>query len=146
MTQNATLIRAASLSAEDRLDIQQLLSEYSFHEDTGAAEEWAALFTRNGTFQGGGDKAPITGRAALAEFARRRWEEKPEVRSRAHWVCNIIIEPTETGAHVSSYQMNVDKIEAGYVVSGVSGKSDEVCREDGRWRFEKRTVVPVGSR
>ena len=133
-----------SLSAEDRLEIQQLLSDYSFYEDTGAAEDWAALFTRDGRFVGGG-KAPVVGTSALIDFAARRWTDKPEVRARTHWVNNIVIKPIADGAEVNSYQLTIDKVNGELKVGQVSGKADIVRKEDGRWKFYEGRVVKVGA-
>lgn len=132
-----------SLTADDRLEIQQLLSDYSYYEDTGAAEQWAALFTRDGRFVGGG-KAAVVGTAALIDFAARRWNDKPEVRTRTHWISNVVIHPAPDGAEVNSYQMTVDKVNGELKVGQVSGKKDQVRKEDGRWKFFERCVVKVG--
>jgi uncharacterized protein (TIGR02246 family) len=142
MPQAAVKEAVASLTAEDRLDIQQLISEYSFHEDSGDAAAWAALFTSDGSFIGAG-RPPVTGTAALVAFARKRWE-RPEVRARTHWVSNIVIRPTAQGAAAESYQLTVDKIGKEFRITSVAGKSDELRRENGKWRFHIRRAVPVG--
>ena len=141
----------AELSAEDRLEIQQLIARYSFYEDSGQAESYASLFTSDGTFFGGGDKT-VTGREALARFARQRWETRPQVRKWTHWVSNIVITPTPDGAEAKSYSMVVEKNDNNYKIVKTSGKHDELRREDGVWRFHVRRVfalpveVPVPER
>jgi uncharacterized protein (TIGR02246 family) len=134
----------ARLSAEDQLEIQQLMSRYSFYEDSGQAEEYASLYTVDGSFVGSGDKK-VTGREALARFARERWETKPQVRTWTHWVSNIVITPTPGGAEARSYSMVVEKAGDGYRIVKVSGKQDELRREDGAWRFHVRAVFPLPS-
>jgi uncharacterized protein (TIGR02246 family) len=135
----------AELSAEDRLEIQQLIARYSFYEDSGQAESYASLFTSDGTFFGGGDKT-VTGREALARFARERWETRPQVRKWTHWVSNIVITPTPDGAEAKSYSMVVEKNGNDgndYKIVKTSGKHDELRREDGSWRFHVRRVFAL---
>ena len=132
----------AELSAEDRLEIQQLIARYSFYEDSGQAESYASLFTSDGTFFGGGDKT-VTGREALARFARQRWETRPQVRKWTHWVSNIVITPTPDGAEAKSYSMVVEKNDDDYKIVKTSGKQDELRREDGIWRFHVRRVFAL---
>jgi uncharacterized protein (TIGR02246 family) len=137
------MARTPALTVEDRLDIQQLIADYSFYEDTGSAEAWAALFTVDGRFVGSGDKV-IVGRDKLAQFAARRWEEKPQVRNWIHWVSNVSIRPSEDGAVSQSYQMTVEaQADGGYRIVKLSGKVDELRREDGQWRFHVRRIVPM---
>lgn len=133
-------VNRPGLSADDRLEIQQLMAEYAFCDDTGDAERWASLFTAEGTFVGLG-KAPVVGRAALEAFARKRWDDKPEVRRRTHFVSNIVIHPSPEGATAESYQMTIDKFPDGQRVKGVTGKSDELRVENGKWRFHSRRTV-----
>ena len=130
------------LTAEDRLEIQQLMSEYSFHEDRGSAQEWGALFTHDGSFVGLG-KAPVSGRDNLVAFAVRRWNEKPHVRNRTHWISNIVISPTAEGAISQSFQMSVDLEGDQYKIANISAKADQLRREDGQWRFYERRIVPI---
>ncbi len=134
-----------ALTAADRLEIKALLSEYSFHEDSGNAEAWSALFTEDGNFYGQ-NKPSVHGRPALLESARRRWNERPEARGRVHWVCNILIWPTPEGAAAKSYQMTVKEIDGTIEITALSGKEDELRKENGKWRFHVRRVVPLGAK
>lgn len=135
-------VKLGTLSADDKLEIQELIAEYSFHEDTGNAEAWGALFTADGRFCGR-NKPPVVGRDNLIAFARKRWETKPQVHHRAHWVSNIIIRASQDGATASSYQMSIDKDEDAYRIVSLTGKEDELRKEDGKWRFHVRRVVPL---
>lgn len=128
------------LSADDRCEIEQLMARYAFCDDNGDAEQWASLFTEDGQFTGLG-KQPVVGRAALLEFAQKRWLEKPEVRKRTHWVSNIVITPTDDGATAESYQMTIDRGADGLRVKGVTGKSDVLRKVGGEWRFQSRRTV-----
>lgn len=130
------------LLAEDRLAIIQLISEYNVHEDTGDADAWAALFTVDGTFLRSG-KPPISGRDDLRAFARHRWQTDMTVRNRTHWFSNPLIKPSSMGALAETYQMTIDRNGEGYRIKGISGKSDDLRREDGKWRFYCRKIIPM---
>jgi len=131
------------LTVQDRIEIQDLIAEFNYHEDSGAAAAWAALFTEGGSMTGMGKK-PVVGRDDLLALATRRWETKPEAHGRAHWVCSIRIWATETGAAAESYQMSVDRDESGFRIVAVTIKADDLRKEDGRWRFQARRVLPLG--
>ncbi|BBB01349.1 hypothetical protein RVR_8718 [Actinacidiphila reveromycinica] len=127
------------LTAEDRLAIHQLLAEYSVYEDSGAAQEWAALFTSDGRFVSKAGKETV-GREALAAFATERWK-RPEVRRWVHWVNNVTIKPVPEGAEAFSYAMVVEKSEDGtFSIVNVQAKRDTLRVEDGAWRFHVRRV------
>lgn len=130
------------LSAQDRLDIQELIAEYCHYEDSGEAEAWADLYTSDGRFVGGGGKLAV-GREALVEFATRRWADKPQVHNWIHWTANVVIRPTADGANVRSFQMVVECDGANYRVHKLSGKDDVVRKENGRWRFYERRVFTL---
>ena len=129
-----------SLSVEDRLNIQELMSLYLFCDDNGDAETYASLYTEDGTFIGLG-KPPVVGRANLVAFAQKRWE-LPENRKRSHWLANVIAWATPEGAAAKSYQMTVEKVGNTYKHSQ-SGKHDELRRVNGVWRFHVRRVVEI---
>lgn len=134
---------AQELTAEDRNEIRELIARYSHLEDSGAAEEWAELFTVDGSFTGGKGNI-VQGREALRDFAAKRWL-RPEVREYVHWISNIVITATEEGAESVSYQMLVQKDSSTgeYFVRKLSGKLDRIKREDGRWKFYNRAVTPL---
>jgi hypothetical protein len=127
------------LSAEDRLAIHQLIAEYCVHEDSGAAKEWAALYTRDGRFISKAGKATV-GRDALVAFATERWK-RPEVHRWVHWVSNVTIKPIPEGAEAFSYAMVVAKAEDGtFAIVNMQAKRDTLRIEDGAWRFHVRQV------
>jgi hypothetical protein len=83
----------------------------------------------------------VFGRANLVAFAKERWESRPEVRSWVHCVTNVAIWPTAGGAEAHSIQMTIEKV--GFRIVLISQKSDELRREDGRWRFHVRRALPL---
>jgi hypothetical protein len=132
-----------TLSADDRFEIHQLIEgEYFLYEDNGKFEPWAELFTTDGSFFPAG-KTPVFGRKSLVEFARNRWETRPEVRNWRHVVTNIVIRATAEGAEADCYQTTVEKVGSEYRVRLLSRKADELRREDGKWRFYSRRAFPL---
>jgi uncharacterized protein (TIGR02246 family) len=141
-TEAETPVQIVPLTAQDRLDIQELISEYCHYEDSGDAEAWAELYTSDGRFVGGGGKLAV-GRAALVEFATRRWADKPQVHNWIHWTANIVIRATPEGASARSFQMVIECDGSRYKVYKVSGKDDVMRKENGRWRFYERRVFAL---
>src|ERR1700722_17301830 len=134
---------ASALTEVDRAEIMALFARYTVAEDNGDATLYASLFTSDGGFVGGGDKS-VRGRGALEAFAVDRWENRRNVRGYIHWSSNISINATASGcATALSYQMSVEKRGDEYEITKVSGKSDTLRREDGRWLFQERRVVHV---
>jgi uncharacterized protein (TIGR02246 family) len=133
-----------ALSAEDRLEIQELIARYCRYEDNGDAQAMAALFAEDGCTVNSRGQA-IAGRDALEEAARRRWES-PDARRCVHWVTNVIVEPSDDGASASSYQLifMVDA-DSGIHVRSLSAKHDRLRRDGGRWLFVTREVVPLAA-
>jgi uncharacterized protein (TIGR02246 family) len=130
------------LTAEDRCDIQELISEFNFHEDAGNAEAWTALFTVDGCFVPPG-KQPIEGRQKLLEHATHRATEKLEA-PKQHWSSNVVIRRTSDGAEVRSYQMTTGKHAGGNHIRALAVITDELRRENGKWRLHLRRIVPFG--
>lgn len=58
------------VSTDDYVAIADHFGRYCFLIDTGQAEEWAALYTEDGVFEGSATPAPLAGRAALTAFAQ----------------------------------------------------------------------------
>jgi len=75
---------------EDVLAIQQAIANYSYTFDSGDAEGWANIFTRDGVWEyyGIGEDKPATkldGHDELRRFAEQRYRDRPEgVRSYHH--------------------------------------------------------------
>lgn len=134
--------QAATLTAQDRVEIQELIAEYCHYEDNGDARSWADLYTADGRFVGSGDKLAV-GREALVEFATRRWADKPQVHDWVHWTANVVIRATPEGAEARSFQMVINCKDSGYNIQKLSGKHDLLRREDGRWRFYERKVFAL---
>jgi uncharacterized protein (TIGR02246 family) len=114
-------------AAEDRDAIRALLSRYCFAIDTGAAEDFADLYTVDGRFEGPGE--PIVGRQALRALA-----ETAEPGSMHRMVTNEVI---DVDGDQASCRSSILLISGGAIV--MTGRvHDELRRVDGRWRIAHR--------
>jgi hypothetical protein len=135
--------QGTALSTADRAEIIRLFARYTLAEDSGETARYAALFTADGSLAGRGDQL-VTGRAALEAYAADRWENRRQVRGHTHWTSNISLNPTaDGGATAISYLMVVQAQGDDFSVTEVSGRRDVLRREDGRWLFQERRVLPV---
>jgi hypothetical protein len=83
-----------SLTAQDYIEIQQLVARYPYALDRGTrhGRDYAALFTTDGVFEGNGKY--LKGRDELAKSADRGDDAPQNV---GHFMVNHIIEPGPTG-------------------------------------------------
>jgi ketosteroid isomerase-like protein len=133
-----------SLSAEDVLDIRQLVARYAYMLDTGAdgGKAWADLFTNDGVFTS--PQTTLTGREALLKFAsgHRPGQGPANVRN---FTTNVRVEPTPDGnAKGRVYAVTIaigENNDASSVFAG--GHFEDVyARTPAGWRFKRRQFVP----
>ena len=110
-------VAGGTLTAADYVEIQQLVSRYSYavdtHADNGYA--YADLFAPDGVF------GTTKGREALAELARTTQKDRGGPSYTRHYLTNVIIFPTPEGARGSQYLMAIDVSEGGKPSSVVHG-------------------------
>jgi uncharacterized protein (TIGR02246 family) len=109
------------LTVEDQLAIQALAARYNFAIDTGDGEAFAATFVEGGVLNGAGSETE--GRAALAAFAVGF---AGSVRGPRHVVTNMVIDGD--GKATST-------------VLAIGGYDDTLSKEDGTWRFVRRSFT-----
>lgn len=120
------------LTIEDRVAIQDLVARYNHAIDLGAAEDWAATFTSDGTFESRGEVH--AGADALLAFARGFKERMAGAR---HWNNNLLIEGDGDEARATCY---LQLWRGGELISKGT-YVDTLRRLDGAWRFTSRRVV-----
>jgi uncharacterized protein (TIGR02246 family) len=125
-----------TLSQADRLEIQDLYGRYGIAIDDGDAEGWAACFTARGGMTVG-DQLELNGREELAGFAAAH-HESPRGAGRHHFT-TIAVTGTEDGAAGRAYSL----MTLGGQVTSAMSYVDELVKEDGAWRFARRTVTPA---
>ncbi len=144
--------RAATLTAMDYVEIQQLNAAYGHYIDTGEDNgyAWARLFTPDGVFtRQNGDQ--YIGRERIAGLGRIIGSRGP--KAVAHFATNVWIQPSPEGAVGQVYaaiirfpddKMDEDDPRPVDVKLGARYHDTYVKTADG-WRFKTRTVVMAGS-
>lgn len=127
------------LSADDKLEIQELETRYYFTVDHDDLDGWVAAFTEDGQFE-----SPF-GNATGAE-ALRTWIEgfhKHAAGNRHMWL-NHLSEEDGEGARSVSYFLVVD---AGNqpTLGAIGEYESQLRKEGGRWKFSRRVLkLPPG--
>jgi uncharacterized protein (TIGR02246 family) len=127
------------LSGDDWAEIQQLFARYCWALDTGDGDAFAGTFTRDGCFEGTTGKTH-RGRAALKQWIEERRSKRP--RSLQHWSANIVVARVGGAISARSYLMCPKGTPAGGVIEALAMYSDQLVRENGRWRLAYRRCEP----
>ncbi len=135
---NASSGTAPRLTAEDYIEIQQLVSRYPYALDQNPDEglSYANLFTPDAVF-----RQPRTeGRENLATMASRAPHGANYTR---HFLANHVIEATADGAIGKQYLVAVDIGEMGQPSSVFLGGhyEDVYAKTPEGWRFKTRTFI-----
>jgi len=125
-----------ALSVEDQLAIQQLYGTYNHAIDFGDASGWAATFTADGVFNGGG--GTFTGSEALAGFAQGM---ASRMKAR-HWNTNLVIEGSGDSARGKCYLMLLNLADGKATPLVTAVYHDELKKTADGWRFVSRSVQP----
>jgi hypothetical protein len=132
-------------SADDAVEILDLLGRYSFAADEGTPEDYAGVFTDDGAFVGRvgqPDEIRIEGREALLRFAGAAAKRKASgaaAGTRHHHASPTIVELTATTAHVRSYLLVTL---AGTDVGLTSIYDDRLVKTPDGWRIAERRALP----
>jgi hypothetical protein len=136
----------APLTPSDYIEIQQLVSRYGYALDSGAPEgtgnEYAGLFTADGTFVGPGIPDNTVGREKLGALAKippgSRTRRGPTYVS--HFLMNHLIEPSPEGATGKVYLLVVNFGRNGAPNTLMMGGhyEDVYARTPEGWRFKRR--------
>ncbi|HLG67683.1 MAG TPA: nuclear transport factor 2 family protein [Acidimicrobiales bacterium] len=121
----------------DDLDqIRDLMARYAHYYDTGRAEEWAGLFTEDGSITIG-DAPPTAGRDALLAMAAA-----VVPRSRHHFIVNEAIDVDGDRARGESSLLLSQGQPPTFVMAG--RYDDELVKVAGQWLFRSRRVTLDG--
>lgn len=128
-----------TLTADDYIQIQQLVARYPYALDTHADNGYmyADLYAPDGTF---GD---TKGREALAALARNNQPEKSGPAATRHFLTNVIITPTADGAVGRQYNVLVEVGGAGKPSEIAHGGhyDDVYVKTPAGWKFKSRVYV-----
>jgi hypothetical protein len=124
-----------SLTADDHVQIQQIVMRAAYAVDTGANDGamFADLFTEDGVY------GEAKGRSQLAEVGRRR----PGVAHR-NFVTNVIVRPTERGATSTHYEVMFAVGQDGNqsTIARTGRYEDAYTKTPAGWRIQKRELFP----
>jgi len=128
-----------TLASDDILAIQKLIADYNHLVDAGDGEAFAELFTEDGSLDTGFNV--VKGRDELRDFAAFVPSMAPGAR---HMVTNVSIDGVDDDAtarlYLQMWQTAGGAAESKLVISG--RYEDALRRNDGRWRFVTRKMVP----
>jgi uncharacterized protein (TIGR02246 family) len=129
---------------EDREEIRNLLQEYRRTLDARDMRAFCALFAAQGTWSGKSGEG--TGPEGIYEMLAANLKDNPPAPGPTLW--HLITDPAIAvdgdRATASSLWMHVRRGEDDHpLLPTLGGYADELIREDGRWRFLRRTVSPL---
>jgi len=139
----ATLLHGQSLSEKDRADIRALVARYAEALSSCAADDYASLFTADGTFTSDdfrgakhreiyGKQGTLRGRDQLVRLVRTEefcLDGRPRAAAGSRPVPTVTIQPSPEGAR-------------GSAPIGTDGRYDDVYVKTATgWRFKSRTVT-----
>src|SRR5688572_30026507 len=145
--------KAAALTAQDYIDIQQLLHRYAFALDTCSNNgyDYADLFTPDGVFYWGVGGRKSVGREQLAEAAgggkggcKKLQTATAANPIQSHMTVNAVIEASPEGAIGKNYLVypGVQGIHGDGTHTGhVGGYQDVYVKTAQGWRFKKRIHI-----
>lgn len=88
------------------IEVMQFYAEQMQRLDSGAADEWAATFTEDGTFDMPVLPEPVRGRAQLSAMVRRSAEQLAAAGEvRRHWHGMVAVRPEGDTVAVRCYAM-----------------------------------------
>jgi hypothetical protein len=124
------------LTAQDRLEILDLMGRYNFAIDFGQAKDWADCFTDDGVFES--PLSMVSGRAELVAFA----EAGASAKGIRHWVNNVVLAGDGAAATADVY-LNLFQFggEDGPRTLVAGRYADTLTKASGAWKFIRRTVT-----
>jgi ketosteroid isomerase-like protein len=134
--------RQDSMSAEEKIEVIDLLAGYAFLLDRGDVAGYADQFTPDGVFESG--SGPVSGRAAIEELVRSIVERSKADNARGAHVMGIpSIRGDAQSCEAETYLLLLRQSDAGPIeIRAIGCYSDEIVKHEGRWRFQKRTFRP----
>lgn len=130
------------LSADDRLDIQEVIARSAFNSDFQHWEEFASIYTKDAVTQTDSHDFLVEGVAGHVEHAKH--SAQATAGKNRHLYFNIRIEATEEGAEAAYYLVNCNAgnapLEAKIVTTGHMRTA--LVRTDVGWRIRRRRFTP----
>ncbi|WP_097092320.1 nuclear transport factor 2 family protein [Novosphingobium sp. Chol11] len=132
----------AALSADDRLDIQEVIARSAYNSDFQHWEEFASIYTKDAVTQTDSHDFLVEGVAGHIEHAQH--SAQVTAGKNRHLYFNFRIEATEEGAEAAYYLVNCNAgsvpLEAKIVTTGHMRST--LVRTDEGWRIRRRRFTP----
>ena len=132
----------AKLALEDRIEIDELLSEYALLIDHGRWDELPALFTHDASAKIGRNE--LNGRTAISDWAQACADKKP--RRAQHQITNVRIRAAGTSRATATATIVVHVAKEGRrdtFVDLVGELRDEFVRTAAGWRLSRHSVAHI---
>ena len=126
------------LTADDRLDILDLLARYNHAIDDADTDAWLACWTDDGVYEFPPDRRHA-GREELRAAAETRAADASRPASR-HWLNSIVIEGDGDAARVTCYLALV-RPEMPPRINHTGRYDLEARKVGGQWKFCRRTLL-----
>lgn len=124
---------------EDKAEIERLLLDYGRHLDARDFGAYAALFAKDGEWVGG--FGTVAGPANIKTFMEKAMPGANTAKN-YHLLSNFVIAVQgDTATAWSRWAFVVPNREGGGAAISQAGRYDDtLVRENGRWRFKRRTA------
>lgn len=122
-----------TLSAEDKIAIQQLCAIYANAMDSGDVEQWLETWHQDGVWEGGVGR--YEGKERLAQLLL---DLGNRIVGKRHVMTNFVIDGDGTEAVQTCYLLIIDR--ARELLPGSAVYKDTLRKVDGCWLFTKRSV------
>lgn len=132
--QEATAMSAGWSRAADKIEIQELGAAFDNALDAEDADKFVSVFVDDGILEGFWGQSK--GRAALKQA--HAFMLATFAKDKRHVVTNHEISVADGRATMFSYLTVFDRKSLG--VTGTATFTDELVRQDGRWKFVKRVL------
>ena len=144
VTAQAQAPTAATLAArlqqfEDKAEIERLLLDYGRHLDSRDFAAYGRLFAKDGEWVGGFGTAS-GGPAGIQAFMEKAMGTAPNKANNYHLLSNFVITVTGDTATAWSRWAFVVPGASGAAIAQAGRYDDQLVRENGRWRFKRRTA------
>jgi uncharacterized protein (TIGR02246 family) len=124
---------------EDKAEIEQLLLDYGRHLDNRDFAAYGRLFAKDGEWVGGFGTAP-GGPAGIQAFMEKAMGTAPNTAHNYHLLTNFVITVKGDTATAWSRWAFVIPGSSGATIAQAGRYDDTLVRENGRWRFKRRTA------
>jgi uncharacterized protein (TIGR02246 family) len=131
-------VEARLKQLEDKEQIAQLLIDYGRHLDGRDLAAYASLFATDGEWVGG--FGTVKGRAEIKSFMEKSLGTGPNRNNSFHIMSNFVITVKGDTATAWSRWTFVTPGANGATVAQAGRYDDTFVRENGAWKFEKRTA------